>query len=79
MKNLMRAQRFGAPDVKKGSHRADEYSETAEKAEARACGGDQGPQETRGLPPSKKELFVLHLYCWTYQDSHLRDGEVKGG
>ena len=49
------------------------------RAEARACGGDQGPQETRGLPLSKKELFIPCMYGQTYGDSCLGDGEVKGG
>ena len=50
--NPMHAWRFTAPDIAKGPHWAHKYSKTTKKAEARARGGDQGPQETGGLPPS---------------------------
>ena len=74
----MCAQRFGAPDVEKGFYRVNKYFEAIEKAEVRACGGNQGPQKTRGVPLSEVELLVPHPHGRTYQDARLRDGEVEG-
>ena len=71
-------QRFGAPNVEKGSHRANKYSEATEKAEVGVYGGNQGPQKTGGVPPSQKELLILRQHGRTYRDAHLGDGEVEG-
>ena len=71
--------RFRAPNIKKGSHRANQYSEATEKAKVGAHGGNQSPPKTRVTSLSQEELFVPHLHGQTYQDPCLGDGKAEGG
>ena len=77
--DLMHAWRIGALVIKEARYRGGTGSEASEEAEIRAGGSHSGSEEAQGVPQGEVELLVPHLNGKPYRDSHLRDGEAKGG
>ena len=60
-------------------YRGSANTKASEEAEVGAKASDSGTKEARGVYESQEELLVPHPHGWAYRDSHLRDGEVRGG